>query len=251
MIVEHNLDLVLALADRVFALERGAVIHQGPAAPLLTDLEYRSCGCGCIDIASASEAIQSSTKVKMDCFVAEPVIGRAFARPVGSRNVGTDFLVNIGAATMQSLTAAVIGLVALAASHARGGPEETIAVFTKNSTNPAYAAFRIAADQVAAPGAKPDRPLRSEEAGQCRRTEGLRRTGAEGQAGRRHLHSGRRCRHDRFGEEAQRGENPDRARLQSAARQLRHLCRRRRFRDRLPRKRTICSKSSAARARSS
>ena len=41
IIVEHNLDLVLALADRVFALERGAVFHQGPAAPLLTDLEYR------------------------------------------------------------------------------------------------------------------------------------------------------------------------------------------------------------------
>ena len=41
VIVEHNLDLVLALADRVFALERGAVFHQGPAAPLLRDLEYR------------------------------------------------------------------------------------------------------------------------------------------------------------------------------------------------------------------
>jgi branched-chain amino acid transport system ATP-binding protein len=41
VIVEHNLDLVLALADRVFALERGAVFHQGPAAPLLADLEYR------------------------------------------------------------------------------------------------------------------------------------------------------------------------------------------------------------------
>jgi len=41
IIVEHNLDLVLALADRVFALERGAVIHQGPAQPLLTDLAYR------------------------------------------------------------------------------------------------------------------------------------------------------------------------------------------------------------------
>jgi ABC-type branched-subunit amino acid transport system ATPase component len=41
VIVEHNLDLVLALADRVFALERGAVFHAGPAAPLLTDLEYR------------------------------------------------------------------------------------------------------------------------------------------------------------------------------------------------------------------
>jgi branched-chain amino acid transport system ATP-binding protein len=41
VIVEHNLDLVLALADRVFALERGAVFHKGPAAPLLNDLEYR------------------------------------------------------------------------------------------------------------------------------------------------------------------------------------------------------------------
>ena len=41
VIVEHNLDLVLALADRVFALERGTVAHQGPAQPLLTDLDYR------------------------------------------------------------------------------------------------------------------------------------------------------------------------------------------------------------------
>lgn len=41
VIVEHNLDLVLALADRVFVLERGAVFHQGPATPLLTDLGYR------------------------------------------------------------------------------------------------------------------------------------------------------------------------------------------------------------------
>jgi ABC-type branched-subunit amino acid transport system ATPase component len=41
IIVEHNLDLVLALADRVFALEHGAVFHQGPAAPLHGDLDYR------------------------------------------------------------------------------------------------------------------------------------------------------------------------------------------------------------------
>ena len=41
LIVEHNLDLVLALADRVFALERGAVFHSGPAQPLLEDLAYR------------------------------------------------------------------------------------------------------------------------------------------------------------------------------------------------------------------
>jgi branched-chain amino acid transport system ATP-binding protein len=41
VIVEHNLDLVLALADRVYALERGAVFHEGPAEPLLTNLDYR------------------------------------------------------------------------------------------------------------------------------------------------------------------------------------------------------------------
>ncbi|HEY6025222.1 MAG TPA: branched-chain amino acid ABC transporter ATP-binding protein/permease [Pseudolabrys sp.] len=41
IIVEHNLDLVLALADRVFALERGTVVHQGPAKPLHDDLAYR------------------------------------------------------------------------------------------------------------------------------------------------------------------------------------------------------------------
>jgi len=41
VIVEQNLDLVLALADRVFALERGTVFHNGPAKPLLEDLAYR------------------------------------------------------------------------------------------------------------------------------------------------------------------------------------------------------------------
>ena len=41
VIVEHNLDLVLALADRAYVLERGAVVHEGPTAPLLHDLDYR------------------------------------------------------------------------------------------------------------------------------------------------------------------------------------------------------------------
>lgn len=41
VIVEHNLDLVLALADRVFALENGKVFHEGPAEPLLKDMDYR------------------------------------------------------------------------------------------------------------------------------------------------------------------------------------------------------------------
>ncbi|MCC4242146.1 branched-chain amino acid ABC transporter ATP-binding protein/permease [Thalassospira povalilytica] len=41
LIVEHNLDLVLALADRVFALENGSVFHECKAEKLLNDLEYR------------------------------------------------------------------------------------------------------------------------------------------------------------------------------------------------------------------
>ena len=41
LIVEHNLDLVLALADRVYVLERGGVTHEGPAEPLRVDLELR------------------------------------------------------------------------------------------------------------------------------------------------------------------------------------------------------------------
>jgi ABC-type branched-subunit amino acid transport system ATPase component/ABC-type branched-subunit amino acid transport system permease subunit len=41
VIVEHNLDLVLALADRVYALERGAVFHSGLATPLLENLDDR------------------------------------------------------------------------------------------------------------------------------------------------------------------------------------------------------------------
>ena len=41
LIVEHDLDRVLALADRVYVLDRGAVSHEGPAAPLLSDLDYR------------------------------------------------------------------------------------------------------------------------------------------------------------------------------------------------------------------
>ena len=41
IIVEHNLDLVLALADRAYVLERGTVVHEGPARPLLQDLDLR------------------------------------------------------------------------------------------------------------------------------------------------------------------------------------------------------------------
>ncbi len=41
VIVEHNLDLVLALADRAYVLERGTVVHQGPAAALRENLDLR------------------------------------------------------------------------------------------------------------------------------------------------------------------------------------------------------------------
>ena len=39
VIVEHNLDLVLALADQAYVLERGSVVHHGPAAALRDDLD--------------------------------------------------------------------------------------------------------------------------------------------------------------------------------------------------------------------
>jgi ribose transport system substrate-binding protein len=41
------------------------------------------------------------------------------------------------------------GSMALSAGHAKAADEMTIAVFTKNQTNPAYEAFRIAADRIA------------------------------------------------------------------------------------------------------
>jgi len=41
LIIEHHLDIVLSLADRAVVLDRGRVSHAGPAAPLLTDLEFR------------------------------------------------------------------------------------------------------------------------------------------------------------------------------------------------------------------
>jgi len=41
IIVEHNLDLVLALANRAYVLERGSVVYEGAAAALRTDFELR------------------------------------------------------------------------------------------------------------------------------------------------------------------------------------------------------------------
>ena len=57
---------------------------------------------------------------------------------------------------MQYLVVAVLtGLAVLFAHHAEAADEKIIAVFTKNSTNPAYDAFRFGADQIAqANGAK-------------------------------------------------------------------------------------------------
>ena len=41
VIVDHHLDLALALSDRTVALERGRVIHSGPSAALRDDLDLR------------------------------------------------------------------------------------------------------------------------------------------------------------------------------------------------------------------
>ena len=41
LIVDHNLDLALALSDRTLVLDRGRISHLGPAAPLLKDMDYR------------------------------------------------------------------------------------------------------------------------------------------------------------------------------------------------------------------
>ena len=41
IIVDHNLDLALALSDRTVALERGSIIHEGPSAALASDIDLR------------------------------------------------------------------------------------------------------------------------------------------------------------------------------------------------------------------
>ncbi len=41
IIVDHHLDLALALSDRTVVLERGEVTHIGPCAELSQDLELR------------------------------------------------------------------------------------------------------------------------------------------------------------------------------------------------------------------
>ena len=97
---------------------------------------------------------------------------------------------------MRHLFVAVIGgSMALFATQAGAADDKmTIAVFTKNSTNPAYEAFRIAADQIArTTGARvvhfvPKQPDNVDE------QKAMVDQVHEGQAGRRDLHSRRRCR---------------------------------------------------------
>jgi ribose transport system substrate-binding protein len=53
-------------------------------------------------------------------------------------------------AKMRTVLAVVAaGSMVVLAGNAQAADEKTIAVFTKNATNPAYQAFRIAADQIA------------------------------------------------------------------------------------------------------
>ena len=111
--------------------------------------------------------------------------------------------------------------------HVPSAEGATIAVFTKNTTNPAYQAFRLAADQVGkAAGAKivhfvPKQPDNVDE--QIAMVEQVLKDRPDAVV---------------FipvddvalvesGEEAQRGEDPDRAGGEPAARQFRHLRRRR------------------------
>jgi branched-chain amino acid transport system ATP-binding protein len=41
LIVDHHLDLALALSDRTVALERGSVTHIGPSQALARDMDLR------------------------------------------------------------------------------------------------------------------------------------------------------------------------------------------------------------------
>jgi ABC-type branched-subunit amino acid transport system ATPase component/ABC-type branched-subunit amino acid transport system permease subunit len=41
LLIEHDLDLALALSDRVYVLDRGRLTYEGPAAPLANDLARR------------------------------------------------------------------------------------------------------------------------------------------------------------------------------------------------------------------
>jgi len=41
IIVDHHLDLALALSDTTVALERGQVLHRGPSRALRDDLDLR------------------------------------------------------------------------------------------------------------------------------------------------------------------------------------------------------------------
>ena len=40
-LIEHDLDLALGLANRVYVLDRGRLTYEGPAAPLANDLARR------------------------------------------------------------------------------------------------------------------------------------------------------------------------------------------------------------------
>jgi ABC-type branched-subunit amino acid transport system ATPase component len=41
LLIEHDLDLALGLANRVYVLDRGRLTYEGPAAPLANDLARR------------------------------------------------------------------------------------------------------------------------------------------------------------------------------------------------------------------
>ena len=49
LVVEQNVASALAVADRVYVLDRGRVVHQGPAAALRDDARARASRCSACD----------------------------------------------------------------------------------------------------------------------------------------------------------------------------------------------------------
>jgi ribose transport system substrate-binding protein len=122
----------------------------------------------------------------------------------------------------------------LFAGSAKAADEMTIAVFTKNSTNPAYEAFRIAADQIARSTEArvlhfvPKQPDNVDE--QKAMVEQVLKDRPDAVI---FIPVDDVAMVDSV-KKLNEAKIPGRAGFQSPARQLRYLCRRRRLRDRIP-----------------
>ncbi len=128
---------------------------------------------------------------------------------------------------MRILMAAALMIFPAATGNA--AEPKTIAVFTKNLTNPAYEAFRIAADQIArSTDTKvvhfvPKQPDNVDE--QKAMVQQILKDRPDAVV----FIPVDDVAMVELGQRDQRRQHPDRAGFQSPARQIRHLCRRRRF----------------------